>query len=86
MTADYVVSSAIAPNTMIAIFSRDEGTTWGEGITLRQDFLADKHDEPDFGYPRVVQRPDGKLLAMYYWATRERPQQHIAGTIWTPGK
>ena len=26
-------------------------------------------------------RADGALVAMYYWATDERPQQHIAATI-----
>jgi hypothetical protein len=38
----------------------------------------------DLGYPRLVQRPDGKLVAMYYWATKENPEQHIAASIWQP--
>jgi hypothetical protein len=65
---------------MLARFSTDEGTTWEEEIVLRDDFSA-LDEDADFGYPRLVQRQDGKLAAMYYWATREIPQQHIAVTI-----
>jgi hypothetical protein len=67
---------------MIARFSGDEGVTWGPEIILRDDFEVDSFDDRDFGYPRVVQRPDGKLVAIYYWATKERPQHQIAATIW----
>jgi len=70
---------------IIAKFSSDDGATWGEEFVLRDDFQVDSKDDPDLGYPRLVQRPDGKLVAMYYWATSERPQQHIAATIWDPG-
>lgn len=38
----------------------------------------------DMGYPRLARRTDGKLVAMYYWASSEHPQQHIAATIWQP--
>ena len=69
---------------MVARFSRDGGRSWGEEQVLRDDFQADRHDDPDLGYPRLVQRADGQLLAVYYWATRELPHQHIAATIWTP--
>ena len=67
---------------MIARFSSDEGSTWGPEIVLRNDFQVDKFGDNDFGYPRVAQRPDGKLIAIYYWATKEHPEQHIAATIW----
>ena len=65
---------------MYAGISDDQGATWGERIILRDDFREDT--EQDLGYPRLVQRADGALVAMYYWATKERPQQHIAATIW----
>jgi hypothetical protein len=67
---------------MIARSSSDEGSTWGPEIILRDDFQVDSFDDRDFGYPRIVQRPDGRLVAIYYWATKERPQHHIAATIW----
>ena len=38
----------------------------------------------DLGYPRMVQRPDGKLVTIYYFTTSENPEQHIAATIWDP--
>lgn len=73
-------------NKMIARFSPDQGATWGLEIILRDDFQVDKFGDNDFGYPRLVQRPDGRLVAIYYWATEKRPQQHIAATIWKQEK
>lgn len=68
---------------MIARFSTDRAQTWEPETVLRDDF--DSVDgEPDFGYPRLAQRPDGSLVALYYWATEAHPQQHIAATIWAP--
>jgi hypothetical protein len=68
---------------MIARFSADLAQTWEPETILRNDF--DSVDgEPDFGYPRLVQRRDGCLVAVYYWATEVHPQQHIAATIWNP--
>ena len=69
---------------MLARLSRDQGRTWGKEILLRDDYLADSFNDADFGYPRVVQRADGKLVVMYYWATKQNPHHHIAGTIWDP--
>jgi len=66
---------------MIARFSVDQGQTWEPEIVLRED-LNSIDGEPDFGYPRLTQRPDGRLMAIYYWATKDHPQQHIAATIW----
>jgi hypothetical protein len=68
---------------MLACYSADGGHTWSKPQVLRDDF-GSIDDEPDFGYPRLVQRVDGQLLALYYWATRAHPQQHIAATLWTP--
>ena len=69
---------------MMAKFSPDEGRTWDGESVLRADFRRDRYGDPDLGYPRVVQRADGRLLAVYYWATAEIPAQHIAATIWDP--
>ncbi len=57
------------------------GATWGPERILRDGYSSLEDDE-DFGYPRLVQRADGRLVAMYYWASARRPTQHIAATIW----
>ncbi len=69
---------------MAARLSSDEGEHWGQPIVLRDDFRADRYGDADLGYPRMVKRVDGKLVVIYYWATVERPWQHIAATIWSP--
>lgn len=68
-----------APFGMRARLSLDNGKTWGNEITLRDDGRS-----WDLGYPRMVQRPDGKLVTIYYFTTAEDPEQHIAATIWDP--
>ncbi len=68
---------------LIARYSRDDGRSWGQPYVLRDDYSSVEADQ-DFGYPRLVQRSDGHLVAMYYWATEENPHQHIAATIWDP--
>jgi hypothetical protein len=64
--------------------STDQGRTWGKEIVLRDDYQTDSFNDADLGYPRVVQRADGKVVAMYYWATKQNPHHHIAGSIWDP--
>jgi hypothetical protein len=64
-------------------YSDDEGKTWGEEFIIREDFKT-LSDWGDFGYPRLMQRTDGKLVAMYYWTSPEHVQQHIAVSIWKP--
>lgn len=68
-----------APYGIRAKLSRDEGSTWGDEIILRSDGRT-----WDLGYPRMVQRSDGKLVTIYYYTTGENPEQHIAATIWDP--
>ena len=67
----------------IARYSDDDGASWAQAIVLRDDYTSVEPDQ-DLGYPRLVQRSDGQLVAMYYWATAENPHQHIAATIWDP--
>jgi hypothetical protein len=62
-----------------ARISSDNGTTWGREIVLRDDGAS-----WDLGYPRSVQRGDGKVVTIYYYTTAARPEQHIAATIWDP--
>lgn len=63
-----------------AKLSDDDGQIWGAEIILR-----DNGRTWDLGYPRIVQRPDGKLVTIYYYTTDHDPEQHIAETIWDPG-
>jgi len=35
----------------------------------------------DLGYPRVFKRSDGKMIAIFYYSTREA-QGQIHATIW----
>jgi hypothetical protein len=61
-------------------FSTDGGVTWGAPVVLRDDFSS-ANGSPDLGYPRLYQRPDGRLVVVYFWCTCERPETHIAATI-----
>jgi hypothetical protein len=74
-------------------FSSDLGRTWGHDIVLRAD-----GGNWDLGYPMMVQRPDGKLVIVYYFNflydwEKDGPhpgpaapgrEPHIAATIWDP--
>ena len=38
----------------------------------------------DLGYPRTVQRLDGKIVTAYYFNDRQQDLRYIAATIWDP--
>ncbi|MBD3375311.1 hypothetical protein GF406_09770 [candidate division KSB1 bacterium] len=64
-------------------YSPDDGKSWGKEFIIREGYIS--HDDwGDLGYPRLIQRPDGKLVALYYWASPEHPEHHIAASIWQP--
>ena len=67
------------PYHIAARLSADEGHTWSDPIVLRDDAI-----HWDLGYCRMMQRSDGKLVTIYRIPTRERPEQHVAATIWEP--
>lgn len=70
------------PFSIRARLSADDGRTWGEEITLRDDGGG-----RDLGYPRSVQRPDRKVVTAYYfWDEKTGPERYIAATIWDPAK
>jgi hypothetical protein len=69
-----------SPFSIRARLSDDGGRRWGEVITLR-----DGGGGRDLGYPRSVQRPDGKVVTIYYfWDKVNGPERYIAATIWSP--
>jgi len=69
------------PNSSIrAKISSDNGKTWSKDYFLRDDGSGQ-----DIGYPRVVQRPDGKIVALYYFEDKKTgPERYIGATIWDP--
>jgi hypothetical protein len=68
------------PYSMCAKLSSDGGKTWGPELVLRNDGVT-----TDMGYPRTVQRADGKVVTAYYFADGKRgPERFIAATIWQP--
>jgi hypothetical protein len=69
------------PYSIRARLSSDGGHTWGEELVLRDDGAG-----RDLGYPRSVQRSDGKVVTVYYfWDARTGPERYVAATIWDPG-
>lgn len=69
-----------APYGMRARLSSDRGASWGAEIVLRNDGGC-----WDLGYPRSVQRPDGKVVTAYYYNDRPDRERYVAATVWDPG-
>ncbi|MCD6506233.1 exo-alpha-sialidase [Candidatus Poribacteria bacterium] len=67
------------PYGIRAKLSEDDGKTWGEEIILRDD-----GGNYDLGYPRTVQRSDGKIVTLYYFNDHPEGERYIAATIWEP--
>jgi len=70
-----------APYGIRAKLSGDGGKTWGEEILLRGD-----GGTWDLGYPRTVQRADGKVVTIYYFNDAKESERYIAASIWDPGR
>ncbi len=69
-----------APFSIRARLSEDGGRTWGDQLVLRDDGLC-----RDIGYCRSVQRPDGKVVVVYYFCDEPTgPERYIGATLWTP--
>ncbi|MHC4259235.1 MAG: exo-alpha-sialidase [Planctomycetota bacterium] len=69
------------PTAMCAKLSKDNGKTWGDVVILRRGSR-----NWDFGYSRSLQKADGKVITVYYWATPEHRNQYLTATIWDPSK
>jgi len=68
-----------APFGIRAKLSADDGRSWGPEIVLR-----DEAGGRDIGYPRTVQREDGKVVSVYYFHDTPKGERYIAATIWDP--
>jgi hypothetical protein len=71
----------VRPYGIRARLSADGGRTWSPPIVLRDD-----GGSTDVGYVRSIVRPDGKVVAVYYYSDNKSPTRHIAATIFEPGK
>ena len=69
------------PFSICAKISTDNGKTWGKQIVLRNDGSG-----RDIGYVRSIQRPDGKVVTIYYFQDKENPERYIGCTIWNPNQ
>ncbi|HLJ95739.1 MAG TPA: sialidase family protein [Gemmataceae bacterium] len=69
------------PYGIRARLSNDGGRTWGKEIRLRSDGGG-----RDLGYPRSVQRTDGKIVTVYYFQEATTGNRTITATIWDPTK
>ncbi len=78
-----VVYGERAAGTIHVVYSADKGKTWSQPEILMNGFWSEDMQLNDLGYPRVVCRSDGKMVAMYYYSTKENPH-HLRATIWTP--
>lgn len=67
------------PYGIRARISDDNAVTWSKEFILRGDGGG-----WDVGYPRTVQRADGKCVTTYYFNDNERKERYIAYTIWQP--
>jgi hypothetical protein len=75
----------LPPYGVRAAVSEDEGETWNPEIVLRDD-----GGSWDLGYPQAVESSRGKVLAVYYFNSKndqvkaDGGVRHIARTIFTP--
>jgi hypothetical protein len=70
----------LEPYGIRARLSADDGATWSDEVVLRSDGAR-----WDLGYPRMVQRPDGALVLVYYFNADPMGERFIAATQWNPG-
>src|SRR5260370_28001171 len=65
--------STLFPYT--TLFRSDNGKTWSDIITIR-----DAAATWEVGYTRSVQRPDGKIVTVYYFNDAPHNERFIAAT------
>ena len=58
-----------------------DGEHWGDIVTVQ-----DGAPTWEVGYPRSVQRPDGKIVTVYYFNDGLHNERFIEATVWDPGR
>ncbi|MCF8381329.1 MAG: glycoside hydrolase [Bacteroidales bacterium] len=69
--------------TIQALYSSDDGMNWTDPVIVMDGFWSEDMEYNDLGYPRLLQRSDGKLVAIYYYSTKKH-LHHIRASIWEP--
>ena len=67
------------PYGMRCRISEDGGKTW-----LDEKILRDDGGNHDVGYPRAIERSDGKVVSAYYHNDEPDTERYIAATIFDP--
>jgi hypothetical protein len=67
------------PYEIRARMNSDGGRTWD-----RERIVRGNGGGRDIGYPRSVQRSDGKIVTVYYFHDEPLGDRYIAATIWDP--
>jgi hypothetical protein len=74
-----VYASRERPSSIRALVGDQEARRWGGEIVLRSG-----GGDEDLGYPRVVERGDGRAVAAYYWNDDPSRERSIEATVFTP--
>ena len=67
------------PQSIRYVTSGDEGLSWSGPFTVREDGGCG-----DLGYPRIVERPDGAVVSVYYWNDHPDGERYIGASIFQP--
>jgi hypothetical protein len=70
---------------IMVTYSSDRGRSWSDPMALRDDFGSEDMETNDLGYPRLLRRPDGRMVALYYYSTDEN-RHGIFASIWDPSQ
>jgi len=69
--------------TVNLIRSEDGGFTWTSPEILMDGFWSEDMEYNDLGYPKLFLRSDQKMVAVFYFSTKEYPH-HLHACIWDP--
>jgi hypothetical protein len=68
------------PTAICARGSEDDGRHWSRERPVREG-----GGDEDIGYPRVVERSDGRAVTAYYWNDAPERERSIEATVFDPG-
>ena len=69
--------------TIRLVYSSDQGLSWSNPRILMDGFWSEDMELNDLGYCRLLARSDGKLVALFYYSTKEH-LHHLHAAIWDP--